>query len=248
MISNTPFEVGTNRSPPLSIQHKKLSFTSFQAAPSSAKTYSPSSRFSSETVKFPTIPNVPTHTLPNNSVKDTFVFDVPPTTTSYQCRPAVDNINLISACSTNTEPAFSNTNSPKSLPSSHYTVTTFEKNFFSAPSWIRSQRIMNSVYTKTADSVKGALSLATQTPNVLCNSLLRAIRAWFAPEKIVVVARINELKSALCAYYLTILVYIKTIIHLSDGGYRFALYGFRWIVVKYHLGFCFERSFLSTMY
>ena len=44
---------------------------------------------------------------------------------------------------------------------------------------------------------------------------LRAIRAEFAPENVVIFAGINELKSYFLLYYLPVLVYIKTTIHLA---------------------------------
>ena len=81
----------------------------------------------------------------------------------------------------------------------------------------------NLVYIKTVDSVEGTLCLATQSPNILwqhilkqwialnsrahwlvklrisCAIHLRAIRVRFALENRVIVAGINELKSSYCA-------------------------------------------------
>ena len=73
------------------------------------------------------------------------------------------------------------------------------------------------VYTKTVDSVKRARWLTRQTPNILCylppsNSGKMASRfASVTSEEII---QIN-----FCGvYYFTVLVYIKTTIHLSVGG------------------------------
>ena len=68
------------------------------------------------------------------------------------------------------------------------------------------------VYTKTIDGdSEDALLLATQTPKILCHSS----RVGFAPENIVIVAALNELKLSFC---LTVLEYTKTTIHQSGGG------------------------------
>ena len=68
------------------------------------------------------------------------------------------------------------------------------------------------VYTKTIDGdSEDALLLATQTPKILCYSS----RVGFAPENIVIVAGLNELKLSFC---LTVLEYTKTTIHQSGGG------------------------------
>ena len=47
---------------------------------------------------------------------------------------------------------------------------------------------------------------------------LRATRAEFAPENIVIVAGINELKSCFVLHHLIILVYTKTALQLSVRG------------------------------
>ena len=47
---------------------------------------------------------------------------------------------------------------------------------------------------------------------------LRATRAIFAPEMIVIVAEKNELNHLIMPYYLTVLVYTKTTIHPSVDG------------------------------
>ena len=64
------------------------------------------------------------------------------------------------------------------------------------------------VYTKTVDSIEGALWLASQTPNVLWNL------PWSNSRK-------KSSKLIFCVvYYLTVLVYTKTTIHLSVSGWR----------------------------
>ena len=54
------------------------------------------------------------------------------------------------------------------------------------------------VYTKTEDSDKGTLWLATQNPNIPSSSP-PSNSAGFAPQNIVIVAQINEFKSSFCA-------------------------------------------------
>ena len=75
------------------------------------------------------------------------------------------------------------------------------------------------VYTKTVDSVKRGRWLARQTPNILCylppsNSGKMASR--FASVKSEEIIQINVF--VFCVFYLTVLVYTKTTIHLSVGG------------------------------
>ena len=74
------------------------------------------------------------------------------------------------------------------------------------------------VYTKTVDSVKRARWLARQTPNILCYLPPSNSRENGVP----VCGRDkwrNHPKLSLCGvYYLTVLVYTKTTIHLSVGG------------------------------
>lgn len=52
---------------------------------------------------------------------------------------------------------------------------------------------------------------------------LRATRAIFAPEMIVIVAEKNELNHLIMPYYLTVLVYTETTIHPSVDGQRWII-------------------------
>ena len=66
------------------------------------------------------------------------------------------------------------------------------------------------------DDVKGALWLASQTPNIFA-IYLRATREKMASRFAAVTS--EEIKLIFCSvYYLTVSVYIKTTIHLSVGG------------------------------
>ena len=49
---------------------------------------------------------------------------------------------------------------------------------------------------------------------------LRATRAGLAPENIVIVAGINEIKSSFVLCYLSVLVYTYTTFHFSGSGWR----------------------------
>ena len=73
------------------------------------------------------------------------------------------------------------------------------------------------VYTNTVDSVKRVLWLARQTPNILCylpQSNSGKMAARFAS------VTSEEIIQIICgAFYLTVLVYTKTTIHLSDVGW-----------------------------
>ena len=75
------------------------------------------------------------------------------------------------------------------------------------------------VYTKTVDSVDGARWLARQTPDILCY----LPPSWATREKMASGLHAWQVKKSskliVCGvYYLTILVYTKTTIHLSVGG------------------------------
>ena len=67
------------------------------------------------------------------------------------------------------------------------------------------------------DSVDGTRGLARQTPDILCYLLPSNSRengVWFASVTSEEIIQIN-----VCGvYYLTVLVYTKTTIHLSVGG------------------------------
>ena len=70
------------------------------------------------------------------------------------------------------------------------------------------------------DSVEGVLWLGTQTLNILCyNAIyLRATR-WKMVSRFASVTGEETIQIEFCGvYYLTVLVYTKTTIHLSVGG------------------------------
>ena len=67
------------------------------------------------------------------------------------------------------------------------------------------------------DSIERARWLVTQTPDTFAIHLW-AICVEFAPENVVIFAEINELKSLFVLFYLNVLVYTKTTIHLSVFG------------------------------
>ena len=72
------------------------------------------------------------------------------------------------------------------------------------------------VYTKTVDSAEGARWLARQTPNILCylppsNSRENGVQVCIRDKW-------TNHPNFFGVYYLTVLVYTKTTIHLSVGG------------------------------
>ena len=72
------------------------------------------------------------------------------------------------------------------------------------------------------NSVVGALSLATKTRDSKCYS-----PSSICEQNLISMTGINELKKIIFVlYYLTVLVYTKTTIHLNVGGQW-------WIIVKY---------------
>ena len=64
------------------------------------------------------------------------------------------------------------------------------------------------------DNIEGMLWLATQTLNILCYSPQSNARR-IAPENVVYVVGINELKSSFCIILSHCFSYAKTIIHHS---------------------------------
>ena len=69
------------------------------------------------------------------------------------------------------------------------------------------------------DNIEGMLWLATQTLNILCYSPQSNARR-IAPENVVYVVGINELKSSFCIILSHCFSYAKTIIHLSVGDFQ----------------------------
>jgi len=80
------------------------------------------------------------------------------------------------------------------------------------------EAIVYLVYTKTVDSVEGARWLVRQTRNILCYLPPSNSRENGVPVCIRDKWRYDPNYFFCGVYYLTVLVYTKTTIHLSVGG------------------------------
>ena len=70
------------------------------------------------------------------------------------------------------------------------------------------------VYTKTVDSVDGARWLARQTPDIYLRATREKMASGLHPWQV----KKSSKLIVYGVYYLTVLVYTKTTIHLSVGG------------------------------